>query len=172
MQYESIQDYYYNQLTDDSLAHRDVVGHLWFNILGGYLFIKEGFGLEAQPRESKQSDDISIRCVKKGIKTPLTLVGNKRVSLERSDTTWADAVTQLTRSMKLARAASNTVNEDMFGIVTVGHYSRFYVLHPHDQMLTDHQATGGKDLEFARDETEIVSLILSIKERALRPSSS
>jgi hypothetical protein len=60
MQYESIQDYYYNQLTDDSLAHCDVVGHLWFNILGWYLFIKEGFGFEAQPRESKQSDDISI----------------------------------------------------------------------------------------------------------------
>ncbi|KAK4238746.1 hypothetical protein C8A03DRAFT_33206 [Achaetomium macrosporum] len=174
MQYRIIQDYY-KRLTQDPLE--DVVGHLWHNILSGYFSVREGFALEVQPRPAprvtKQSNDVTVRYVKhikQDIKTPLTLIAKNHVSEESKTVAWTDAVNQLTEYMKLARMNSTAPNEDMYGIVTVGHYSRFYVLHTDAPALADHPRTGGAALEFAKHEATIVELLLDIKTKALSPS--
>ncbi|KAK4153865.1 hypothetical protein C8A00DRAFT_33335 [Chaetomidium leptoderma] len=175
MQYETIRDYY-KQLTKDSLEN--VVDNLWNNILREYFFNREGFQLEVQSRPApgltKQSNDVTVRYVKNGNKKPLILLENKRMSLETHTSTWRDAVTELTNYMKLARSTSSPAAqaEPMFGIVTVGHYSRFYILYPHESTLTDHPTTAGDLVEFKQDESLIVSLLLSIKAQASRPSSA
>ncbi|KAK4159129.1 hypothetical protein QBC43DRAFT_327786 [Cladorrhinum sp. PSN259] len=97
----------------------------------------------------------------------LVLITNDRVSLETSSTTWEDAVKQLTEYMLYARINSGKEEEDTFGIVAVGHFSRFYILKPASTTLIDHPATGGNLLEFKNNETDIVNLLLEIKAQAL-----
>ena len=175
MQYETIQDYY-KQLTKDSLEN--VVDNLWNNILREYFLNREGFQLEVQSRPApgmtKQSNDVTVRYIKHGNKKPLILIENKRVSKETHESTWKEAVSELTNYMKLSRAALpvGAPRETMFGIVTVGHYSRFYILPAGNKTLEDHPATNGRLLEFKRDEPAIVTLLLSIKDQASRPSST
>ncbi len=175
MQYETIRDYY-KQLTKDSLEN--VVDNLWNNILREYFLNREGFQLEVQSRPApgmtKQSNDVTVRYVKHGKKKPLILFENKRVSKETHGSEWRDAVFELTNYMKLARAnlPAEAPKEAMFGIVTVGHYSRFYILPAIGGTLEDHPATNGALLEFKRDESAIVALLLSIKDHASRPSST
>jgi len=74
--------------------------------------------------------------------------------------------------MLLTRSMSTEMVEDMFGIVTAGRYSRFYVLKSDQTTLIDHPVTGGAFLEFKKNEMEIVDLLLSIKAQALRPASA
>lgn len=179
MQYEGIRDYY-KRLTKDSLEN--VVGHLWYNILREYFLTRDGFQLEVQSRPApgvtKQSNSVTIRSVnliKNGRRTKtLVLLENKSVSLESHTSTWTEAVSQLTGYMKLVRTNSSpeAQAEPMFGIVTGGHYSRFYVLQPKTQTLADYPGTDGKLLEFKEDEMHIVGLLNSIKAQALRPSTA
>ncbi|KAK4243851.1 hypothetical protein C7999DRAFT_35807 [Corynascus novoguineensis] len=173
MQYETIQDYY-KQLNKDSLEN--VVDNMWNNILREYFFNREGFQLEVQsrpaPGQTKKSNDVTIRYVKNGTKKPLVLFENKRVSLESSNTTWKEALDQLTEYMLLARSKSTNPDDEMFGVVSVGRYSRFYTLKPKKNTLVDHPQSGGNLLEFKKNEMDIVNLLLAIKAQASRPSSS
>lgn len=50
--------------------------------------------------------------------------------------------------------------------MTIGHYSRIYVMEPGQPTLMDHQTTGGGLLEFRTDESLIVNLLLFIKDHA------
>lgn len=173
MQYETIRDYY-EQLNTDS--PENVVGNMWNNILREYFSNREGFQLEVQsrsdPSKTKNSNGVTIRYINKGTQKPLVLIEHKHVSLEESGTIWKDAREQLTEYMLLTRLKSTEMVEDMFGIVTAGRYSRFYVLKSDQTTLIDHPVTGGAFLEFKKNEMEIVDLLLSIKAQALRPASA
>ncbi|KAK4032773.1 hypothetical protein C8A01DRAFT_20199 [Parachaetomium inaequale] len=181
MNYHTIQAYYNRLTTNADLPENvDVAGHLWYNILREYFLARDGFGLEVQPHPApgvtKQSDNAHIRCVRKGNKTPLSLIENKLDSLERPDAVWQEAVRQLTEFMAFARMTWSSPDdhseEEMVGIVTVGRFSRFYVLRSGEPQLDDHHATGDALLEFKEDETQIVNLLLSIRVRAPQSSSA
>ncbi|KAK3299556.1 uncharacterized protein B0H64DRAFT_388938 [Chaetomium fimeti] len=109
-----------------------------------------------------------ILYVKHNKNTTLILVVDNRVSLETDSASWSNAVNELTNHMKLARSdfPEGQVAETIFGIATVGHYSRLYIMEPGQSTLTDHPTTAGGLLEFRKDESQIVSLLLSIKSQA------
>ncbi|KAK4244457.1 hypothetical protein C7999DRAFT_35201 [Corynascus novoguineensis] len=171
MQYETIRDCY-EQLNTDSLEN--LVGNMWNNILREYFFNREGFQLEVQPRsapgKTKNSNDVTICYIKNGTQKHLVLIEHERVTLKGSDTIWKDAFEQVTEYMLLTHSKSTEMVEDMFGIVSVGRYSRFYILKSDQITLIDHPVTGGALLEFKKDEMEVVDLLLSIKVQALRTS--
>jgi hypothetical protein len=171
MQYGTIRDYY-GRLTSDSVEN--IVSHLWYNILREYFLISEGFQLEVQPSPIPDrtkvgwSNDITILYVNHSKRKTLILVEHNRVSLETDPSSWTYAADELTNHMKLARLAvpADQPARTIFGIVTVGHYSRFYVMGPGQVALMDHPATGDDLLEFSKDESLIASLLLSIKDQA------
>ena len=175
MQYESIRDCY-KELTKHSLEN--AVDILWTNILREYFLNREGFQLVVQgyvdDRHNKKANDVTVRYVKNGRKKSLILIEDKRVLLEGQSAIWSEAFDELTEYMRLARGAlpNDQPAERMFGIVTVGHYSRFYIMDPGDSTLRNHPATQGEYLEFKKDEEDIVNLLESIKAEASRPSSS
>ncbi|KAK3896764.1 hypothetical protein C8A05DRAFT_39688 [Staphylotrichum tortipilum] len=154
MQYDSIRDYY-ARLTNNSQSN--VLNHLWFNILREYFPVQEGFGLEIRPRVTEH-DDITIQYVK-ALRNDLL---STRMILALDE--------HLTECMQLAR---NTVQaEGIFGIATVGHYSRFYIMDSGADVLSDHPATMGKALEYKTHESQIVELLLAIKAEAMGSDSS
>ena len=158
MQYESIRDCY-KELTKHSLEN--AVDILWTNILREYFLNREGFQLVVQgyvdDRHNKKANDVTVRYVKNGRKKSLILIEDKRVLLEGQSAIWSEAFDELTEYMRLARGAlpNDQPAERMFGIVTVGHYSRFYIMDPGDSTLRNHQATQGEYLEFKKDEEEL-----------------
>ena len=175
MQYAGIRDYY-TRLTKDSNSQPNLVNHLWHNILREYFLVREGFGLEIRPRVTK-NDDVTIQHVKALrsdlLITRLVLALDERVfESEPPASAWSSGVSQLTDCIKFARTAASLETgpaqaERIFGIATVGQYSRFYVLEPGDDVLSYYPAVGGKVLEFEADESQIVELLLSIKAAAL-----
>lgn len=175
MQYEGIRDYY-ERLNQNFLEN--VVDNLWNNVLREYFLIREGFLiLRVQaphvPGVSKKSNGVAIQYIINERKKTLILIKNKRTSEETKDATWQEAVAELTDDMILCRRNLPTGQEPetMFGIVTVGHYSRFYIMEPYQDRLMDHPSTKGALLEFKTNESEIVALLLSIKAVASLPSS-
>ncbi|KAH6637195.1 hypothetical protein F5144DRAFT_209002 [Chaetomium tenue] len=179
MQYKGIRDYY-EQLTQN--PPENVVDNLWSNILRDYFMNREGFLLlmvqaPHVPGVSKKSTGVAIRYIKneRTEPKPLILIKNKRASEETKDVSWRDAVAELTDDMILSRrnlVPTGQASETMFGIVTVGRYSRFYIMEPYQDTLMDHPSTKGALLEFQTHELDIVALLLSMKAVALRPSSS
>lgn len=174
LQYAGIREYY-TRLTKDSGSQANLVNHLWNNILAEYFLVRDGFGLEIRPRVT-ENDDVTIQHVKALrsdlLITRLVLALDERVfESEPPASAWSSVVAQLTNCMKLARAVSLESSavqaERIFGTATVGRYSRFYVLDPGDDVPSDHPAVGGKVLEFEADESQIVELLLSIKQASL-----
>ncbi|KAF9769576.1 hypothetical protein IL306_012988 [Fusarium sp. DS 682] len=157
---------YYNELTKDSLEN--AVDALWDNILHLYFTALDGYGIDPQANteghpKNKKKADFAVRFVHNGIPRKIILVENKRVSEETSNTTWSKALKQLSQYMYEARAANPSPDHTMYGIVTVGHYSRFYVLYSHEDELSDYRSGvadyHGQPLEFKDDEW-FVHLIL------------
>jgi hypothetical protein len=67
--------------------------------------------------------------------------------------------------MTAARDA-NRNGKTIYGIVTVGHYSRFYELLPGDE-LRDFSQHDGKPLHFQKDEMKIVAILQKLVELTL-----
>jgi hypothetical protein len=93
----------------------------------------------------------------------LCVIENKRVRLEGRGAVWADAVEQLTDYMRTNRDATDQHREDIHGIVTVGRYSRFYVLKAQTYDLEDLPGTGVDYFEFKKDEMAIASTLRNMK---------
>lgn len=156
MRWPSIQSLY-KELEKDSLDN--AVDTLWNNILQLYFRVECNYAIVAQatPKtKSKKKADFAVRCVRNGVSKKVILIENKRVSDEGSDAVWYDAMEQLTECMGQARAANRASKKDMYGIVTVGHYSRYYTLAPNMNTLSNfssgHVDYNGEALHFKNDE--------------------
>ncbi|KUJ14063.1 uncharacterized protein LY89DRAFT_737060 [Mollisia scopiformis] len=64
--------------------------------------------------------------------------------------------------MATARAANPNPNESMYGIVTVGHFSRFYELKPGEGQLRDYSGHDGTSLHFKQDEETIDAVLCEL----------
>jgi hypothetical protein len=147
----------YNELTKDSLEN--AVDALWNNILQLYFRVEYNYAIVAQANpdsRSKQKADFAVRYVHNGVPRKVVLIEYKRVSDESSNTAWAAAMAQLVDYMEQARAANPPPEKDMYGIVTVGHYSRFYTLSSDVDTLSDFSSSymdyTGQPLHFKHDE--------------------
>lgn len=158
MQYPVIKTYY-DRLKKDSLEAD--VDAMWNNILHLYFTIQKNYGVEQESRPLKavsKRTDFTVRYVKNGIPKKIIVIEDKRVAYETQSLAWADAVIQLTGYLKLVRSEQSE-NDILYAIVTVGHYSRFYLFAPDDDQVTDYPGTNGKAFEFKKDEAQIESLL-------------
>ncbi|KAF2970832.1 hypothetical protein GQX73_g2782 [Xylaria multiplex] len=155
---------YYRELTKNSLEN--AVDTLWANILPLYFPLTQGYGIEQQmhpmPGVSKESADIAIRYIQNGQSKKICLIEDKRVKYEASSTKWAAAVEQLTGYMLAVRAYNPNLEETLHGIVTIGHYSRFYILCNNETVLRDRPDTDGNIYHFKDDEVAIDTILCSI----------
>ncbi|KAL2166753.1 hypothetical protein VTG60DRAFT_2237 [Thermothelomyces hinnuleus] len=174
MSYKIVQTYY-NSLTKDS--NEWLVDRLWNTILNLYFTAAEDFGVEVQPRPapnvSKEANDVTVAYVHhvSNKRKALCLWENKRREFEGQTAVWTKAVSELTNYMIKERQASRQTGETIFGAVTVGRYTRFYVLHPGSTVLEDYPGTNGTPFEFKKDENTIVKILHEIKATVSRPST-
>lgn len=169
MSYRIAQNYY-NELNEQS-DHSDegVVRWLWSAILNLYFTVAEDFGVEVQPRlapaKRDEANDVTIVYIHhiNNKRNALYLFDNKRIEHERQRAKWAIATEQFTSYMVARREAMKHKAEDMFGVVTVGRYSRFYVLKPGRTDLDIYPGTNDKYFEFKKAEQTIISILLAIK---------
>lgn len=174
MHYRIIQSYY-----RDLTKHSDewVVDRLWTNILGLYFTAAEDFGVEVQPRpaptQNKEANDVTVAYVHHAStkRKALCLVENKRVEYEGQSAVWTAAKVQLTRYMLMQRNATRQDAENIYGVVTVGRYSRFYILPAGKEELVSYPGTNDAYYEFKKDEQEVVDILLAIKATVSRPGS-
>lgn len=159
----------YKELKKDSLEN--AVDALWNNILQLYFRVEYNYAIEAQAnpdRKSKKKADFAVRYVHNGIPRKVVLIENKRVSDESSNAAWAEAMMQLVGYMEQARAANPTPNTAMYGIATVGHYSRYYTLSPGAAALSDFSSSymdySGEPLHFKHDEYWMHTLLEELVE--------
>lgn len=158
MQYDVIKSYY-DKLKKDSLEAD--VDAMWNNILHLYFKIEKNYGVEQESRPLKaisKRTDFTIRYVKNGVPKKIIVIEDKRVAYEAQKSAWAEAVEQLTDYLKLVRTEQRD-DKPLYGIVTVGHYSRFYLFTPGENHLTDYPGTNGKLYEFKNDEAQIEKLL-------------
>ena len=164
MHYYCIQEAY-NELTKHS--HEWLVDQLWNNLL--YFYFSDSrflIAVQVQPAPSSQAMmDVSLSYVQLPsikLKT-FCVIKNKSVELEGQDAIWAEAIEQLTGHMLENRDARGQDLEDIYGIVTVGRYSRFYVLKARSNDLEDLPGSGGDHFEFKKDEMAIDGILRNMK---------
>jgi len=158
MQYPIIKTYY-DRLKKDSLEAD--VDAMWNNILHLYFTIQKNYGVEQESRPLKaisKRTDFTVRYVKKGVSKKIIIIEVQRVAYEAQSSVWAEAVEQLTDYMTLVRTEQKD-DIALYAIVTVGHYSRFYLFTPGENHLTDYPGTNGKFFEFKNDEAQIERLL-------------
>ncbi|OAA42760.1 hypothetical protein NOR_04891 [Metarhizium rileyi] len=172
MRWQSIQSLY-KELSKHSLEN--AVDALWINILQLYFKVEYNYasGTQAHPnRQAKTKADFVVRYVHNGLPRKVILIGNKSVCNESSDRTWHDAMEQLTDYMLHAVDARLKPKEDMYGIVTVGHYSRYYTLAVGSTTLTNFTSKyldySGEALHFKNDEYWMHTLLTELVERTRR----
>jgi hypothetical protein len=169
----------YNQLLAESPEDAESYGVMWGSLFhsyladdGGLLFVSS----QGRPyQETKTRADLLIRSIRGCAgEEHVILVEDKRVSMESQSDVWAVAVEQLAQSMKMARAGDPSKDQAsnphaLYGIVTVGRYSRFYVLGP--LALTPEGYPGTRLLEFKEDEMEIDRLLREIMGKCIQVAS-
>lgn len=159
----------YKDLTNNSFEFP--VGTLWQHILRFYFRIEDNYvvGL-ASYGDVGEGASLVIRHVN----TPrrLTLVENAQISEEDSNTAWDLATQQLAGCMKNTRneQLSSATVEDIHGIITIGHYSRYYTLRAGEMTLCHFRSVDvdydGQALHFKNDEYTIHMLLMEIAGRS------
>lgn len=149
------------------------IDDLWNYILRLY-FRNDGtsneyysIGVQQRPRDgsSKQKSDVIVQTLSKGRRQKIIFIEDKRLSQEGQGSAWRRAADQLTNYMKAARTAKHAEsNRTLFGVVTVGRYSRFYILQPTRQTLEDYPRGSGRYYEFLADEMEIDNILVELKQ--------
>jgi hypothetical protein len=168
---------YYDDLNKNS--DKNVVDKLWSVILNIYFTADEDFGVEVRahpdPKKSKEANDVTIACVHHATNKikALYLFEDNRVKYEGRGSVWTAAKNQLTGYMLTQREDSRQKNEVIYGVVTVGRYSRFYQLNPDQTELDYYPGTGHDDIfEFRKNEREILDILLAIKAVVSRRASN
>ena len=157
---------YLEAINADSMEQ--AVDKMWNNILPRYFDPEEDFGTELEQRPlgtAKQRADLTIRYVHNGTPKKIILIENKRYIYATQTGAWEGAVNQLTRYLKLVRSEQPAVKDTLFGIVTIGRWSRFYELQHEDGTLKDYPGTGGEYYDFKDNENEIDNLLYQLYEK-------
>ncbi|KAL2194626.1 hypothetical protein P885DRAFT_79940 [Corynascus similis CBS 632.67] len=162
----------YNEIDSNSLE--DKIDAFWIELLRRY-FYQDEFILAPNARPTnteKKKADFIIRAISgPNLTEHVVLVEDKRPSMSGRDSAWRDAVNQLTGYMINAREADKRklqlkVNDllpyPIYGIVNVGKYSRFYVLHPPDDTLQDLPGTHGKAFHIKNDAKDIMKFLTEL----------
>jgi hypothetical protein len=158
--------YYFAELKAGSLEQ--AVDNMWNNILPRYFDLEEnyGTGLEQRPMgTNKQGADLTIRYIQNGMLKKVILVENKRYDVTTQNGAWAVAVEQLTAYLKLVRTEQLAFKDTLFGIVTIGRWSRFYELQDGASTLNDYPGTGGKYYDFKESEDEMDAILYQLYQR-------
>ncbi|KAH9986269.1 hypothetical protein F4779DRAFT_305634 [Xylariaceae sp. FL0662B] len=168
MRFPAIQSLY-NDLTKDSLEN--VVDALWNNILPLYFRIQDNYAIEAQAgpdKRTKKKADFAVRYVHNGHPRKVVLIEDKRVCDEGSDAVWLAAMEQLSMYMCHARSTDERLRETLYGIITVGHYSRYYKLPRFERDLSNFSSNyldyNGEALHFKKDEGSMHTLLMELVE--------
>ena len=162
----------YKQIDSKSLEDR--VDNFWTELLRRY-FYQDEFIITQNARpannEKKKADFIIQAVSGPNSAEHVVLVEDKRPSLSGRDTAWEDAVAQLTGYMIQARDADKRklklkkgelLPYSIYGIVNVGKYSRFYVLHPRNDTLQDLPDTHGKVFHLKDDAQDIMKFLTEL----------
>ncbi|KAK4246604.1 hypothetical protein C7999DRAFT_33036 [Corynascus novoguineensis] len=162
----------YNQIDSGSLE--DKVGSIWTELLRRYFYHDEFIVTQharSADSQNKKADFI-IQVVSSPNSTEhVVLVEDEGPFMPERDFAWRDAVGQLTNSMIQARNADKrklgvTTGErlphSIYGIVSVGKYSRFYVLHPPNDMLQDLPGTHSKTFHVRDDAQDIMKFFTQL----------
>ncbi|KAK4167450.1 hypothetical protein QBC43DRAFT_331714 [Cladorrhinum sp. PSN259] len=174
---------YYGLLKAGSLE--DIVDAIWNAILPVYFTRQEGYGTIPQGYVNRKHNlkraDLILRKVNhfSSKAEAIAIIESKGVDHESSTAVWTEALEQLNMYFVNLRAEERDAQErELFGIITVGHYSRFYVMKPHQRRCIDHPeapsdkyGNPNRPLEFKKDEEEMMRMLLTIK-RAVSPHSS
>lgn len=168
---------YYDDLNEK--LDGSMVDKIWNVVLNIYFTTDEDFGVEVQahhnPKKGEEDIDATIAYVHYATskRTALCLFEDKRVKYEEQDSVWTTAKEHLTEYMLTQRRASRQENEVIYGVVTVGRYSRFYQLNPGQTELDYYPDTTHDDIfEFKKNEREILDILLAIKAVVSRPASN
>ncbi|KAK4232847.1 hypothetical protein C8A03DRAFT_39503 [Achaetomium macrosporum] len=155
----------------DSKSLEDKVDNFWTELLRRYFYHDEFIITQnARPADNeKKKADFIIQAVSgPNSAEHVVLVEDKRPSLSGRDTAWEDAVGQLTGYMLQARDADKRklklkkgelLPYSIYGIVNIGKYSRFYVLHPHNDTLQDLPDTHGKAFHLKDNAQDIMKFL-------------
>ncbi|KAF9769577.1 hypothetical protein IL306_012989 [Fusarium sp. DS 682] len=143
----------WGEIDGDSLVFKNAVDTLWVNVLALYFRAENNYMIAAIPdMKSKEDSEFTNRCIDTiELRNVIILIENKRVSDENSDAVWSEAMDLLSDCMH------PPLNSPMYGIVTVGHYSRYYTLYPEQTTLSDFRSRyipeyNGQRLHFKDDE--------------------
>jgi hypothetical protein len=152
----------------------DTVGHIWSAILTFYFpqleFIHCRYARPVDSSMVKRNADFNIQCILGDKGTLHVALVDKRVfsDLEAPQASWEEAFEHLTDYMiqtrkedkkKLDIDPTNVIPYNMYGIVSVGKHSRFYVLKPTDDTPQTLPSGGAKALHVRDDELEIVAIL-------------
>ncbi|KAG9250972.1 uncharacterized protein F5Z01DRAFT_753114 [Emericellopsis atlantica] len=166
--------YLYSELTGD--AFDNPVDVLWNCILHAYFRLEQNYLIGALGDPGEMSDigaDLAVRCVRHtdGVTqtSKLVLIGNSRISDESSYSAWSAATERLLDYLKQARVENASSNEAIYGgIVSVGHYSRYYTLFPGMDTLSCFSSRRmeyiGAPLHFKEDEYSMHTLLEELLE--------
>ncbi|KAI9764657.1 MAG: hypothetical protein M1840_008154 [Geoglossum simile] len=161
--------YYYDQIKKTDSIENDV-DNFWLNLLPDYFQKKLKFGIEQEarplPEVTKQRADWTIRYIRNGDPKKVVLMEDKRKGTETQPAEWKEALTQLTRYLKLVRTEDKQdPNQTLYGALNMGTYTRFYLLEPYEPECFDYPGTNGKPYELARDEAEIHAILLDLVQK-------
>jgi hypothetical protein len=158
----------------------DTVGHLWSAILVLYFpqleFIFHRYARPVDSSKVERNADFNVQCLL-GDKGALhvALVDKRAFNdLEAAQASWEEAFEHLTDYMIQTRKEDkktldidpiNPLHYDLYGIVSVGKYSRFYVLKPTDDTPQHLPSGGAKTLHVRDDELEIAAILKELVEK-------
>lgn len=165
--------YLYDEVEPDSLE--DTADNLWNAILNLY-FPQRDFIItqNAHPTDGvkPEVDFIFQRVLGAEETRHVVLIEDKRASEEGQGAAWGRALEQLTNCMTRAQKGDEkklgaAVTYSMYGIVSVGRYSRFDMLQPAAKALQDLPGTQGKTYHVKDDELQIVAILKDIVNKTI-----
>ena len=116
-------------------------------------------------KEGKTADLI-IKTVRNNVFQKIIFIKDKRVKFEGRSSTWGEAHAQLENYMNLSKASGGADDDKpLYGVVTVGRYSRFYCMAEKSNTLDDMAEFQGRHFEFLADEDEIDYILMLLKAR-------
>jgi hypothetical protein len=147
------------------------VDEIWTYILRRYFAnddrSDDDYSIAVQQRvvdEEGETADLIIKTVRNDAFQKIIFIEDKRVKFEGRSSNWEKAHAQLENYMKLSKASGGAdKGEPLYGVVTVGRYSRFYCMAEKSTTLDDMAEFQGRYFEFLADEDEIDYILMLLK---------
>ncbi|KAK2785903.1 hypothetical protein FQN53_007279 [Emmonsiellopsis sp. PD_33] len=157
--------FYYDQIKK-AAPLENAVDNFWNNTLPHYFMQDKFYGIEQEQRSLEGAiearADCFIRYIRHGYPIKVILMETRRRGSEAQQSTWEQAVRQLTNYLKLVRTEQHqhAADEILYAAVTIGTYVRFYYLVPKELELRDYKSTRTGDYyELKDDEGEVHKIL-------------